>query len=392
MSKTAPLEVDVVIVGAGIAGLMLFKKLSALGVRVALTEKKASVADGPSTRNEGWLHRGTYHATSIKDRGQAVEVARRCVYGYEQIRSYAPEAVEEVGCEAIALLLGGERCNEVVSRWKEAGVAFQGLTLATTRRMAPEIRIADTATAFLVQDLGINSRILYAKLLNEGMRCGGIFFNNCEFQPHATGGIARILLPNGPIEIAGRVIVYTCGYAVRELLLQQYQIDVPIRYWKSHLLITPRLSKPSVFCVDAGEAAMMNHGEFSIVGLNQDAVLCSVPDVEPVQANVAAIYSAVRRLFPTADLTATLPVACIKTDLLDPDKPDRSLNIGIMEPQPGLICAIPGKMTEAPFLTDRLVSLIYDRLEATCVTLRPVDRLSKSQHLDLPIRRLPVAG
>lgn len=74
------ISVDVAIVGAGVAGLMLTKKLSDLGFKVALIEKSSCVADGPSTRNEGWLHRGTYHAASIQDRSSAVQVARRCIY------------------------------------------------------------------------------------------------------------------------------------------------------------------------------------------------------------------------------------------------------------------------------------------------------------------------
>jgi L-2-hydroxyglutarate oxidase LhgO len=56
---------DVVVVGAGAAGLMTAQKLSQLGMSVALIEQKPTVASGPSTRNEGWLHRGTYHAASI---------------------------------------------------------------------------------------------------------------------------------------------------------------------------------------------------------------------------------------------------------------------------------------------------------------------------------------
>ena len=374
-------DFEVAIVGAGIAGLMLFKKLAGLGVRVLLVERKGSVADGPSTRNEGWLHRGTYHATSIKERQQAVEVARRCVYGYEQIRTYVPEAIEEFGSQAMALLLDHRRHDEIVSRWNEAGVAFEEITCATARKIAPEIRLSDAAAAFTVQDVGINTRILYAKLLNEGIRYGGQFYSNSEFKPHLSNeGRGQLLTPQGPIDIAARLIVYTCGYAVRDLLLRQHSLDIPIRYWKSHLLITPRLSRPSVFCVDPGEAAMMNHGEFSIVGLNEDAQLCAVPDFDPIPTNITAIHSAVSRLFPSADLTDLLPIACIKTDFLDPNRPSRSLNIGILEPKPGLICALPGKMTESPFLTDRLVSLIFDRLDATGVTLRPVDQLSKARN------------
>jgi L-2-hydroxyglutarate oxidase LhgO len=70
---------------------MLAKKLGYLGFSIVLVEQEEQFAGGASTRNEGWLHRGTYHANSIKDKNTAIQVARRCIYGYEQISKYAPE-------------------------------------------------------------------------------------------------------------------------------------------------------------------------------------------------------------------------------------------------------------------------------------------------------------
>src|SRR4051812_46023684 len=84
---------DVAIIGGGVAGLLLATKLGDLQLSVVLAEKTDVLAGGPSTRNEGWLHPGTYHAASIQDADAAVRVARRCRYGYEQIRRYAPEAI-----------------------------------------------------------------------------------------------------------------------------------------------------------------------------------------------------------------------------------------------------------------------------------------------------------
>ena len=67
----------------------------------------------------------------------------------------------------------------------------------------------------------------------------------------------------------------------------QFGIHIPARFWKSHLLVTKRLTEPGVFCVDPGEAAMMNHGDFSIVGFNEDAIKQSVPDVSVIDERVA---------------------------------------------------------------------------------------------------------
>jgi len=47
------IQTSVTIIGAGVTGLMLAKKLSALGIDVILIETGDKLANGASTRNEG---------------------------------------------------------------------------------------------------------------------------------------------------------------------------------------------------------------------------------------------------------------------------------------------------------------------------------------------------
>src|SRR5437870_1580791 len=86
---------DVVISGAGVAGLWLACKLARLGFFILLLEKGPTLAGYASTRNEGWLHRGTYHAAAIPGRDIALRVARQTCNGFDQTIGFAPEAVEE---------------------------------------------------------------------------------------------------------------------------------------------------------------------------------------------------------------------------------------------------------------------------------------------------------
>ncbi|MGB9366052.1 MAG: FAD-dependent oxidoreductase [Xanthobacteraceae bacterium] len=127
---------DVLIVGGGVTGLLCAHKFSAIGLSTALIEREEQLACGPSTRNEGWLHRGTYHAASIRDRTTAIQVAHRCIYGHEQIRHIAPEAIETFDSPAFALVRENDRVAEVVSRWDEAGVAYKPMIRA---RVAPTL-------------------------------------------------------------------------------------------------------------------------------------------------------------------------------------------------------------------------------------------------------------
>ena len=53
----------------------------------------------------------------------------------------------------------------------------------------------------------------------------------------------------------------------------------------------------------------------------------------------------------------------------------RSLDIAIHELAPGHICLLPGKMTEAPFLTDILTQHLHERLDDPRIALRPCDQI-----------------
>ncbi|SRR5258708_886995 len=118
---------------------------------------------------------------------------------------------------------------------------------------------------------------------------------------------------------------------------------------------------------------MMNHGKFSIVGLNEDAFVCDVPDYECIEQGVRNISEAMGRLFHNVDESKALPVACIKTDLAEKSASARSLNISVSEPLPNHICVLPGKMTESPYVTDYVTRLVYEKLNDDLIALRPMD-------------------
>lgn len=365
---------DVAIVGSGVTGLMLAKKLSGLGVTTALIEKEKTLANGPSTRNEGWLHRGTYHATSIKDRETAIQVAKRCIYGHEQIKSFAPEAVEDIDLPSYALISDKERVSEITSRWDEAEVLYQNILLKVLADIEPNVNISNASEAFKVNDVGINTRVLYRKLLNTSVQQGTHLFTNTEIQFESPED--AFLVSNGDREpFKSTLYVYTSGFGTKQLVESQLKVPLPLRYWKSHLMIVPRLTRSSVFFLDPHEAAMMNHGDYSIVGLNEDAFICDQPDYDCLDQGVENIFNAMDRAFHTVDKTQSLPVACIKTDFAIKSGAARSLNISISEPLPNHISVLPGKMTESPYVTDVVTRYIYDRLGDDLIALRPMDTI-----------------
>src|SRR5690349_19233333 len=108
---------QVTIVGAGIAGLSIGYRLAQYGLFPLIIESGSQIASGSTTRNEGWLHAGTFHSQSIKDPNQALRVAKRCMYGHEHFRRFCPDAIENPIDLTLAVTLHRARVPEISERW-----------------------------------------------------------------------------------------------------------------------------------------------------------------------------------------------------------------------------------------------------------------------------------
>ncbi|MCI0565465.1 MAG: FAD-binding oxidoreductase, partial [Nitrososphaera sp.] len=247
MTTGALIRTDVTIIGGGVAGLMLLKKLADIGLSAVLIEQNPRFADSASTKNEGWLHRGTYHAASIRDRNIAIQVARRCIYGYEQIRSYAPETVEDIDMPSFALLRNQDRESEIISRWDEAEVVYRKISHQELKNFVPELNISEVASAFKVKDIGINTRLLYRKLLAQSERLGARVLTRAKISFESNLETAQVETEEGKQKIESDLFVYTAGYGLKQLFAERFATHLPLRFWKSHLLVTQRLSKHAVF-------------------------------------------------------------------------------------------------------------------------------------------------
>ena len=365
---------DIVVVGGGVAGLMLSHKLSGLGLETILLEKNNNLAQGPSTRNEGWLHNGTYHANSVRNREGAIQVARRCRYGHQQIRRFAPEAVEDPDLPSIALLRDNNRYEELVSRWNEAGVPYKELSLKELARIVPEVKKEYVAKAFEVGDVGINTRILYSKLLHLAKKQGTKIITGTQAKIQDAKRLT-VQTNKEELDINTKLLVLTAGYNNKNLMKDNFGVDIPLRYWKSHLVNTPRISKIGTFLLDPNEVGMMHHDSISIVGFNEDAVVLDEPNFDVIPEKVESLIQQLTKAYHLDENTKYAPVACLKVDVPKELNVDRSLNISVIEPVEDVVCAFPGKMTETPYLTDFLVKFLYNKLSREQVTIafRPSD-------------------
>ena len=363
-------DYDVVILGAGFAGLMSARRLARIGYRVAVIDKAEQILAGTSSRNEGWLHAGTYHATSIADPEQARTVAGRCKYGWTQIQREFPECVEREQQPAYAVVRE-DGLTRVLDRWNEAAVVHRAARAHELDRLSDTVAIAATERVYAVADLGINVRILAARLVAEIRLAGGEILLGCTAQAAGTNRLTLTGVRGR--HIGYRLLICSTGYATTAVCADLGLPAPAIRLWRSHLVSAPRLAPASVFALAPGEAAMINHQAWSVAGLNEDATVVPEPVFDPDPAVVDRLESALRRRFPRADARDLRATACVKVDVLDSPGAVRSLNVQISTLAQSVLGVLPGKMTETPYTADTVASLAFDLLDAPRVRYRPID-------------------
>ena len=369
------IRADIAIVGAGVTGLLLTHKLSDLGYDVVLVEKQDVIGAGPSTKNEGWLHRGTYHATSISDNAQAIEVAKRCLYGHEAIRRFAPEAVEDIGHPTYAVVGNDEFADRATTRWEMAGVSYRPVTTKDFALVKPHVNTRCIKHIFEVGDVSINTRMLYHKLVIQSEKKGARFFLGSHIIPQSHGS-AELIGSGGKHTLYADMFIITAGYGLQEMFREVTGEDLPVRYWKSHLLVFPRLTKSSIFHLEPGEVALFNHGKCSIVGHHEDAVLLEYPDFTVIPERARESLEATKRLIPCAREYEQTHMAygCLKLDVPQLTGQTRSLSATILSANDYLF-ALPGKMTEAPYVADMIAQMVFNEKfeKSATVALRPCD-------------------
>jgi glycine/D-amino acid oxidase-like deaminating enzyme len=380
---------QVLVVGAGIAGLMIAHRLAQYGLNPTVIECSEKVAAGPTIRNQGWLHAGTIHSQSIADPALSIRVAQRCMYGHAYFRNFCPEAIENPITPTLAVTFDERRIPEIVDRWEEAGVVFRPLTTTALERRCPPIVRRNVAASWIVNDLTVNSRVICSRLVAAIQREGGHVLCRSRIERLAMGdttvesyGIRHRLFP--------MFIVIAAGYWTNEILQAHWGMSIPLRFWKSHLLVTNRVEGAAVFAVDDGEAGIVHHGRRSVAGMTGDNLPISEPSNEVVLAESEKIGAALARLVHLPQDAMLVPYACTKVDVVDESIGVRNLDVQVKKIAEHVLSVFPGKMTEAPFLADMIVKEVIEALDAVVTTDRPIDtvEIESKFAIALPSRSL----
>lgn len=386
---------DVTVVGGGVAGLWSAKELIDRGLTVDVVERTDTLANGPTTRNEGWLHAGTYHSVAVYDEADARQVTERTVYGHDAILSFASESVEHG--PSFAIFAEENLVQIALRRWGQFNIPHQ--EVASEQFAADGLDTGRIKGAFAVRDRSVNSRVIVGKLADYILDNGGRIFTGATLTP--TGDTtADVEIDGERHKFLSDAFLVTAGVGTKKVFEDITGTPFPMRYFKSHLTVTPRVSQDNIFYMDPLEAGLMSHGSATIVGINREAVEVEAPNYRVLPDKVRLVHDALLRMMPgvgQSALAGALDVACIKADVADdvfrrqstdPSQVLQDLNIKVFEPAEGWVCAIPGKMTEAPALAraaaNRVMSREFNSQGTTNstnhgharpqVTLRPADR------------------
>jgi len=368
--------VDVAIIGAGIAGLWLARNLSHLGLSVLLVDREHEVGSGSTTRNEGWLHRGTYFLASIAETPLAMRVAEQVAYGYHAIWSLYPEVLDQLP-RSYAFTRSADLASKATCRWSNAGVPFEEVSRQSLIDLEPRLTPPSDAVVFGVEDASIDTSRLCARLLQDALSRGmrlelGVQIERLEecsvvFQSAA-----------GRYRVEAKWVIHATGYGMRESLETVAGIDLPIRLWKSHLLDFPRLFTRNVFSIDPRGINVFHHDKWSIVGLNTETGRCPLerPEFQTDAAVVDEILTGVNLLVRDVELSTYQSRACVKVDRFrDQRLPQLDADWGFLGANQ--IWVLPGKLTAAPYVAREISNAIYHgSTSRTPVAQRPIDRVN----------------
>jgi glycine/D-amino acid oxidase-like deaminating enzyme len=369
-------DMDAVVVGMGALGLMLAKRLTDFGQSVAVVEQSPTLANGPSIKNHGWLHTGVVHSLSAQD-VPANSLVKKLQYGHNFFSSYAPECLDEPFDPTYAVTKDEALAERARERWSRLGVPYEELTAADFSLIESDTADGAANYFFETTDSRINNRLLFAKLLTDIQRRGAAVLTAASYECDDDQTIT-VSSDQEKYRIRSPLFFYATGNNLGESYEKLTDEKLAMEYWKSHLLILPRITEASIIGLDRHSPIIINHGNKSVVNRSYDEVPISVQDTTPDPDEVALAFDTLTRDYPNAKKFAreVLAIACLKPHISS-NAPAARHSVGeiVYEPKDGHIFALPGKMTEAPYVADSLIRRAYsdDRLNVDMISKRPLD-------------------
>lgn len=374
---------DAVVVGMGILGLLIAKRLTDFGQSVTVIDKSTTFPDGASIKNHGWLHTGIAHSLSIEDPLVAARLVNKLQYGHSFLTQYAKECVDDPFTPTYAITKDPELAEKARTRWTASGVPYKELTDWQFQQIEPGL--SEDAAAFYFEngDARINNRLLFKKLITDIQRNGGLVLTGVDDYYYKDEQSITLTHQEQRLEVDSPLFFYTTGAGLSDSYKKLTGTALDMRYWKSHLLFLPRITAASTVALDRGAPIVINHGDVSVVNRSYDEVPLDIPDTVVDQREVDLAFDRLTEYYPVArrERDNIHAVACIKPDVASATSARHSVGEKIYEPMAGHIFALPGKMTEAPYVADTVIRGAAEYLNLGDITQRPIDVFIAAQSI-----------
>lgn len=376
-------EADAIVIGLGSMGLMLTKYLTDLGQDVVALESSLRIANGPSIKNHGWLHSGVIHAMSKSgDARDERHMVKALQYGHQFFSSYAPEYLDQPFQPTYAMTNDENRAALARAKWYEHGVRAQEIDKNQfLSDIEPAMNPNEVQAVFENDDARINNRLMYQKLLTDVQRKGATVLRAVSYE-HMDDTTLALSESQGEriATVRAPLFFYATGPNTDAVYHKLTQKQLEIEYYKSHLMMLPRVTNESLVSLDANGPIIINHGDVSVVNRARDDVRTDSKDVTVDPNEVRRAFGRLCDVIPSAyqyrdDIHA---IACIKPSI-------RSTSLGgkhsvantHFEPVPGHHFMLPGKMTLAPYAAAEMVRSVANQLDTTGVHARPTDHFQQ---------------
>ena len=300
-------KVEAVVVGAGVVGLAVTRKLALSGLEVVLLEAASAIGTETSSHNSGVIHAGIYYPRgSLK--------ARLCVRGKGLLYDYCE--LRHIPYRRVGKLIVATSAEqqvtleELATKGKENGVGdLRHLSADEVSRMEPNI---NSLSALYSPSTGIvDTAALMLSYQGEIEAAGGILALNAPVKrvQARTSGFRVEIGGADPMLLDTGLLVNSTGLYMTETLAN---IDgfpgrcIPALYYAKGNYFS--LSGPAPFShlvyPVPGVASLGIHATLDLAGqvrFGPDVEWVDAPDYQVSADRVEAFYGAIVRYFPTLD-------------------------------------------------------------------------------------------
>ena len=322
------MDIDAVVVGAGVVGLAVARTFAQSGLSVIVVERHRRVGEETSSRNSGVIHSGIYYARgSLK--------AQLCVLGRERMYAYCAEkGIAHLRCGKVIVAQDSEvaALGTLRESARNNGVMdLEWLDASQVRELEPEVRCA--AGLWCPSTGIVDVHELMTDLHGDLERAGGNVVFDTQFESaraQADGWSLTLRSGGDRTDLRCRLLVNACGLHAVDVLqrIADYpRSRIPRRFFAKGNYFALRGRSPFTHLVYPmpAQAGLGVHATFDLAGrvrFGPDVEWIDTLDYSVDAGRARNFYDAIRMYWPALPDKALDPAyAGIRPKLVGPGKP-----------------------------------------------------------------------